>query len=433
MIQRVLRHVDLPRAMQAYQLLRMGTVLASGIILTKMALPLADLGQYETLLYLGSLVVFWGVNGFLQAIGPVSAHLETKRGAVYSAAALLFSLLAAGIVAVLALAWGMGLSFMQSVGHLPYVVFFGWWLFFQTAALPVEMFYLSLNRPWELLGWGVVGVVLQMGALLVPLWTGYGFYGSWLCLAAVAAMRFGWMLWLLYKHGSMFGLKDALGALWRFGSPLVLNSVTGNAILLFDGWLVAHYYQDDAIFAVYRYGSREFPLALALSTALGTALVPQLVTQWSAGLSALRHRGLRLMHGLYPMAIVLLWTITWWFPRVFNTDLTTAIPLFKIYLLLTATRVLLPNTVLMGLQKPNIVAKVAVLELLIKIVSGVVGLHYGGLIGLCWSAVVSFAFEKIALIWYLEKRARVSTQRWLALEWYMGYTLLLIGTYLLTL
>ena len=81
--------------------------------------------------------------------------------------------------------------------------------------------------------------------------------------------------------------------------------------------------------------------------------------------------------------------------------------------------------------KPGAIFAVGLLELSLKVLLGFVFLHYWGLPGLAWSAVLAFAFEKIGLIWYLEKRLAVRTADWLDWRWYSAYLAALLLAFVL--
>lgn len=421
---------DVPMAMQIFQVIRLTASVGSGILLAKSGLPLGDLGTYETLVYLGSFVVVFGVNGLLQAMAPVYTRLpDAEKPALLTASIGVFTL----IGALLAVSFYVGaatlvpaLTGLLSVQHL------GWfcvWLCLNTAALPVEMVYLLRQKPWHIIVWGLVSFGLHLVALVVPVWAGYGLAGSWQALTALSVARGLWTLGVLARYGGTVHFWPVSKAFLWFGVPLVANTLLGNGILLFDNWLVGHYYRSDAVFALYRYGSREFPLAFALSVALGASLVPLVSTNLDNGLAEIKRRTRRLMHLLFPIALLLMLSVDWWFPLVFNADLAPAARLFKIYLLLTATRILLPNTIVLGLGKPKILLYVGLAELCLKIATGWLGLYLGGLEGLAWSVIGCFAFEKIALMLYLRQYTKIRTTEWLDVRWYFGYTLVLMIGY----
>jgi O-antigen/teichoic acid export membrane protein len=318
---------------------------------------------------------------------------------------------------------------LTGVTTLPYFSLYCLFLFFQVCATPVEQVYLLRQQPQRLLWWGIASFVVPPVALLIPLWAGWGFGAALVGLTGSAAARFGWT-WVVAWPCWRAPVPPGLWASYRrLAMPLVAGSLVGNLIVLFDPWLVGRYFADAGTFALYRYGTRELPLALALATALSTALTPRLSADLPAGLAELKRSTRRLFHWVFPPAIVLLFLTKPLFPVVFNLDFADSAPLFNIYLLLTVSRVLLPNAVVLAKQKAHILLIVSIAELVLKIVLGYWFIQWWGLSGLAWSAVLAFWFEKIALIVYLECKTDLRTRDWLDLRWYISYVLVLLAAY----
>ncbi|MCY7327426.1 MAG: hypothetical protein LH618_02625, partial [Saprospiraceae bacterium] len=63
----------------------------------------------------------------------------------------------------------------------------------------------------------------------------------------------------------------------------------------------------------------------------------------------MKRKSLWLMHLLFPVTVVLLFVSKPLFPLLFNPDFAASAALFNIYLLLTASRVLLPNAIMLAL------------------------------------------------------------------------------------
>ena len=213
----------------------------------------------------------------------------------------------------------------------------------------------------------------------------------------------------------------------------MLNVLIGNFVLLFDNWLVGWWYRDEAVFAVFRYGAREFPLVLAMATALGVSIVPRLMEDFEAGLGDLKAMTRKLFHLLFPLSIVLILCTKPLFPWVFNPELSAGASIFIIYLMMVASRVLLPNSIVLAKGQPGVIFAVGIVELLVKVVLGFAFVYWWGLPGVAWSAVAAFWVEKIGLIWYLERRCGVRTADWLDLKWYAVYVLALVGAWICTL
>lgn len=421
------------QAMQAYQLLRLGSVILTSILLARSGLRMAEIGAYEALLYIGSTAAFFWANGLLQAIPPVYARLqEAERSVFLFNTFVLFSAIALGIVSVLWLAKAGVVPALTGLAQIPGLGWYCLYLFFHLATLPVEYVYLLGEKPVGLTVWGVASFGLYILALALPVYAGFGLEGGLMALAGLGALRCIWAVWLAVLSGVRQWRPGLIRQYLHFSTPLILNLLVGNLVLLFDSWLVGWYYRDEAIFAVFRYGSREFPLVTALATALGTAMVARIAADPAAGMAELKARTLRLFHLVFPASAVLMFVSRPLFPWLFNPAFSASAPLFNIYLLLTCSRVLLPNTIVLANSRPRAILVIGLLELAVKVVLGFCFVYGWGLPGLAWSAVVAFMLEKIGLIWFLEKRLGVRTADWLDRSWFARYVFALVVAFVLS-
>lgn len=421
------------RALQLFQLLRQGAVLLISILLAKSSLSTAEIGAYEMLLYIGTITSFFWVNGLLQAMPPVYGKLnEEDRQDFFYNNFLVFSALAAILFLILFIGKPLMIPLLTGFPTLPNYDLFCLYLLLNLPAFPVEYVYLLRKRAWSIVWWGVFSFGAQILVLAAPLWLGYGIRASFWGLVVLGAVRWLWTAGLVLSIGRAVWRPDIIRLYLAFASPLVLNVVISNFILLFDNWLVGWWYRDEAVFAVFRYGAREFPLAQALATALGVAIIPRLSEAFHPGLDDLRNMSRKLFHLLFPLTIALLFLTKPLFPLVFNPDFAASAPLFNIYLLMVASRVLLPNSIVLAKGEPRIIFLVGLTELATKIILGFVFIHFWGLAGVAWSAVLSFWVEKILLIIYLQKRHKIAIKQWLDLKWYGLYCILLLVAFLWT-
>ena len=92
-------------ALQFFQLVRYGSLLLIGILLSKSGLEQSEIGHYETFLLIAGAFTFFWVNGFLKVMMPMhSEQSETEKPAlIFNVFILLlgFSVLAALLVFVL--------------------------------------------------------------------------------------------------------------------------------------------------------------------------------------------------------------------------------------------------------------------------------------------------------------------------------------------
>lgn len=414
--------------------MRLGVAVVTGILLAKTGLPTAEIGTWEMLLYLGTTLTFFWVSGLLQGIAPVYAKLapDAQKAFIFNHF-LLFCGIA--LLIFMGMSWGEnwivpGLTGMTQVPHFK---LFALYLLLNLPSFPVEYFYLLQARPRSIVLWGVFSFGLHLVALFVPLLLGYGLEGGIMALVGLALLKFAWAAGLALRFGKIQLDLPLLSTYLIFCAPLILSSMVSNCMLLFDNWLVGWHYGDPEVFAIYRYGAREFPLATALISALGTAMIPILSQQKTLGLAELKAKSRRLMHGLFPVTICLLWLSKPLFPLVFNPDFAASAALFNIYLLTLASRILLPAAIMLAQGDSRSIFWVSVLELGVKFVLGFVFLQLWGLPGLAFSVVLSFWVEKIGLIWWLERKHQVRTRDWLDIKWYVFYVVCLAVAYVITL
>ncbi len=410
--------------------MRFGSVLLTSILLAKSGLSTADIGSYELLLYLGSIVAFFWVNGLLQGMSPVFARLDgTARKHFIFNVFLVFCSISLALFILLFFGEKWVAPLLTGQAGVPCYRLFCLYLLFQLPTFPVEYIYLLHERPRHIVGWGVVSFGLYILALFVPVQLGYGLSGGFTALAGLSILKWLWTARVVLRYGRVGLRTDLWQQYFRFSWPLILNVLVGNFVLLFDNWLVSWYYQDEAVFAIFRYGSRELPLATALATALGMAMIPRLAAAPAQGLAELKSKSLRLMHLLFPVTIILLFLAKPLFPLIFNSDFAASAALFNIYLLLTASRVLLPNAIVLARGQPSVIFKVGLVELVVKIGLGFWLIAWFGLPGLAWSVVLAFWVEKLGLIWFLEKKCDVRTVDWLDIRWYSGYLVALMAAW----
>lgn len=424
---RWVRPLSVAGALQLFQVLRLGSLVLGSILLARSPLSVAAIGQFEGMLFLSTVAAFFWANGLLQGLIPVYSHLPEDDRPVFLFQ--VFALFTAVSLVVCSVFWIGRAALVPALTGLTPPEGLGWfllYLFAQLAVLPLEHTYALKRHSKALLCWALLSFGGYVTALAVPAFLGWGLEGCSKALAALGVARLAWCAAAL-KGTARWAWRPLW---WRryvaFSAPLVLNLLVSQAIILFDSWLVGWYFRDEAIFAVYRYGSREFPLALALASGLSTALMARIAETPAVGLAELRQQGRRLFHQVFPWSIALLFVSPLLFRALFGPAFEPASALFNIYLLLTLSRVLLPNALVLAHGHVRAVLAVGLSELAIKIVLGLVFVQLWGLPGVAWSAVVSYFWEKTALTWYVRRRLGISPAQWLDVKWYVGYSLAML-------
>jgi O-antigen/teichoic acid export membrane protein len=211
------------------------------------------------------------------------------------------------------------------------------------------------------------------------------------------------------------------------GGPLVLATFLSGSAQFVDGFIVTSYF-DEETFAVFRYGARELPLAMLLANALSNAMLPDFAKkdQLKQNLQKLKESVTRLTHWLFPLTAVLLIFSHPVFPVIFNPKFAESATIFNIYLLIIISRLLLPQTILNGLQisKPIMIA--ALLELIINVSLSLILVRFFGIAGIAFATFIAYLFEKIYLMAVVKQKLNVGLTEYIPVKMYSVYSLTIL-------
>lgn len=404
-------------------------------MLAKSPLGTSGIGAYEMLLYIGfTLTAFW-IAGLMQGFLSLYPQMEAHRRPAFLFNAYLLML--ALSVLVFAIMWGARqplLTALAGQAGLPAYELFILYLCLNAPTYLVEHIYLLQHRPKAIFRFGLWAFSLQLVAVLVPVFLGYGLHGAFLALIALAAGKHLWLLFLLRKWGALVW-APALVKQWVVLSfPLALYALMGVFHQSFDNWLVNFRYGgDEHLFAIFRYGARELPFALALANAFGTAMLPEVASGLEAALPAIREKSLKLFHLLFPLSIAMALSSRWLFPLVFRHDFLDSALLFNIFLLVTISRLVFSRPILVGLNANNLVFYISLVEMAFHLALGFILAHYLGLVGIAIATVAAHSLEKVLLCWALYRRFGVRVGQYTDMRWFLGYSLGLLAAFVLSL
>lgn len=429
----MLEKLSTSRAMLLFQIMRQGGLLLIAICLTQVGLTPEAIGEYEQLVFVGYAVSFFWISGLTQGLLSYYPRLAgTDQAGFLRAVAVAFFLFTATVVIVLdQFPWAIQLLTGKST--LPLWALFRWFLLFNLPSYLVEYVLLLRQRARVIVGYGLLAYGAQVLVMLIPLLLGWPFVYCFWGLATLAVFKFCWLAVMLWRRGGPMRLPLGMIRTWLTISwPLVLYALLGGLMPTFDQWLVNFWFAgDSAQFAFFRYGARELPLVLAFTEAFNAALVPRIAASFGTGLPAVKRQTRMMMHGLFPLSIVLVLTSFWWFPRVFSSAFTASIPVFNIFLLLIISRVVFSRTLLVGLQENKIVLYISLIELSVNILLSLVFIRYWGISGVAWATVIAFSLEKALQVGWLHYRHQVRWSTYLDIPWWLGYSSILLVAFFL--
>lgn len=423
---------DAVNGFQTFVLLRFSFAILLSIAMVKSGTSLAIIGQYEALMLLGSLFTFFWMTGLLNGLLSYFPKLDpTTRPAFLTEVAALVTLLSAGMAVLLWLGRGWVVPTLTSFEALPHYHWMCLWVALNLPTYLLEHLYILQDRPRKMVSFGLYSFGGQFLAVVLPLLLGYGLAVSFQWLVALAVTKQIWLWVELYPVASRRLRWQHLRPYLAVASPLVIYTLVGGMMNSLDGVIIMRHL-DETAFVIYRNGARELPLSLALLNAMSAALVPQVATDLRASLATIRQRTGRLIAPLFGLSIALMFLAQWAFPLVFSSDFTGSALIFKVYLLILVSRIILPQTLLIGLQHTRIILWASVLETGLNLTLSLWWISYWGLAGVALATVVAFLTEKLFLIIYLQRRLAIAPSAYIRLWPWLGWSAALLAAFALS-
>lgn len=297
-------------------------------------------------------------------------------------------------------------------------------------------FYLFLEKRFSALLWysgisATAQVFLVAGPALLQLPFVYCFYG----LLTVSA---GKCLFLVFsgsiKPSDWKWDKEMLKRWLQLSWPVIVYSLIAGLHHAVDGWLVNYFFPGDlAVFAVYRYGIREFPLILTLTNSLHLTVIPMVGKDVTQAAGYLKER----MRGLYGLSFgsvtVLLLSAPFLFLYLFSRNFLDSVLLFDIILLMNLTRLLSPQTLIMGLGLNRLMPRLSIMELLVNLIASYALLWWIGLPGVALGTLIAYTFEKVYMMEYLRRKAHIPSKEYVDWKAFWRYIPFVVIAFLLSL
>jgi len=115
----------------------------------------------------------------------------------------------------------------------------------------------------------------------------------------------------------------------------------------------------------------------------------------------------------------------WAFPVIFNVSFSGSATIFNIYLLLIVSRLVFPQTILIGLQKNKAIMWASLLEIILNVALSVLFMQFLGLPGVAYGTVCAYVFEKLILMVFVKKIYGFGVSAYLNVKQHLLYSLLL--------
>lgn len=412
-------------SLQFFQLLRFSTFLLIGIVFTKTSLNNVEIGQYETLLFIAGAISFFWLNGLIQGLLSLFDKTKKKTNQFFNVFVLLSVLSLIAVLFLFLFEKSISGTLLHDSG-IPFLKYLTVYLFFSTPASLVEYIYLLKDKAKSIVLYGTISFSLMLLLVTIPVVLGWSIEYAITGLVISSIIRYVWLLILLKKY-SVWNLSTTfIFSHLKLSFPLILSAFLSGSAQYIDGFIVTSYF-DEATFAVFRYGAREFPLVLLLANAFSSAMIPHFSNRekLAGSLREIKEYSKKLMHVLFPLSIGLIAFTHLLFPVVFNNGFSESATIFNIYLLLIVSRLFFPQTILIGLKETGVIAWASFLEIIINVSLSLWFVVLWGLPGVAYATIVAYIFEKLFLSIMLVKKTGISAVKYLNISLHLTYSLLL--------
>jgi O-antigen/teichoic acid export membrane protein len=446
--------ITLTFALQASQIMRQTGFILTSFLLAKSGLPISDIGVFESLLFIGTSVSYFWVNGLIQSLLAFMPTVKAEeKASVYFSISLIFIGLSAFIFLLLKAFPTFILTTLVASPTLPYFDLFSLYLLLNLAPFFLEGFWAVEKGPLSIIAFSGISNLLLPIAIAVPLWLKMDFTYSFYGLIIVALMRFIWLIIILIKNKNFTINYPQLNQFIKLSLPIMAYSLLNGFTMTFIFWIVSnHLNGNTAEFAIFRFGAREFPLVAALTTGLSNAFVPRIAASYelsasspileanSLQLVALKNKTSKLYHILFPISIILMLLSKQLFPIIFNPAFAKSADIFNIFLLLLISRALFPQTILLALKQTKTLLFISIIETIFIVLLSFFGIFWLDVIARheateasAWALIIGYLIEKGIIIYVLKRRYSIDFQAYTNVSLYFIYSVLLILAYIIQL
>ncbi len=411
-----------------------------GIVFAKSHLTTSEIGIYETLIFIAGAISFFWVNGLIQSFLPLynsnksstekQNETKTKDTRFYNAF-LLISLFSVLSFLFIYFFKGYFADLFNNGKEIPHINLLMIYVLLNNPSFLIEYIYLLKNRVKQVVRYGIIIFSIQFIVVAFPVILGYGIITSIYGLIIISVIRLIWLFYLLNKYShfslSLPFIKEHIS----LGYPLILSALLSGSALYIDGIIISNKF-DNATFAIFRYGAREFPIVVLLANAFSNAMLPEfsLSININEVLFKIKEKSKKLMHFLFPLTIVFMLISKWLYPIIFNQNFAESADIFNIYLLLIVSRLIFPHTILIGNKKTNVILSASLLEIIINVSLSLLFIKHWGILGVAFATIIAHYFQKAYWVVYNCFITKINPGLYIPVSTYTIYSVIIFIVYL---
>lgn len=416
---------------QIFNFIKFSSVIVGSIFLAQFVADKSLVKTYEQMILIGSTLSFFFISGLGQTSLTYfeSVPSEEKETVFKSHFVLL------GILGLLSSVGIIVYGYFQDRTHFYLYLLLAIVHVLNTPSFALENYYLALKKHVPLLIYGALSYFIRVVIVVVPLVAWGSLKWALIGVAVLSLIKFVFALMALKIGLRMQEYYQQVKALFVFSGPILLSFLLGGSFSYLSA-LIIEYFLSSKDFLLYTFGAREFPVFLIISNSFSLVFSQKIAAELGKGkleegLQAFRKQSIRVMHQLFPAAIVLMLSSQYLFTFFYGEYFTSSYIVFNFFLLLLVSRVLFPQTILLGLNKNNYFMWAAGLELFVGVGLSLILIRDYGMWGVCWAMIAAFLSEKIYLIFVCYKES-ISFFNYFPIRQYLIYTALLIISFFMS-
>ena len=292
----------------------------------------------------------------------------------------------------------------QLIPHFRWFAVYG---FAMVAAGFFDTLFIVMNRHRWQAAVMASEAVLFFCATVVPIYLGAALITVFKCVTALALVKWVFVLGVLASEKREFRLGWTLPQ-WEkiktqlaYAAPLGLTAAVGYLSIYLDKNIISGYF-GSATYAIYVYGAMEVPFVAMVLSAINNVLVPEISRMHHEGqvqkISRVWQRAIsKTSLLLLPMWIFLMIWAVELYVSIYGAPYRASSLIFRIYLLKLPLRITAYNMVLSVIGYPNLVFRIALIEMGINTALSLTFVRWWGMPGPAIATVIATYVQVIVL------------------------------------
>ena len=302
------------------------------------------------------------------------------------------------------------------------------YIFFSIPSGAISYAYLVREHFRKMLWFTGISLGVQAGIVLTLMISGQSIGALLMALAGFAFCRWVFVLFAGRWFSYGFPSRTAMWTFFVFAIPLILHAFNSGLMDYVDGWIVSLFFGEDS-FAWYRYGARELPFNALLIGGLTTGLVHRFKTQNVVDADTLRNEISRVMRMLFPVNCLLILLSVPLYSLVYSDDFVFAARIFNVYALTLLSRVIMNQVFCYVHHLTWVLTWSTLAEVVLNIILSLLLMQWMGLIGIPLATVLSYAAQKLFLVFYVGHKFHMPLSRYVPVTqciWYFTAMILCV-------